>query len=184
MRVAVVALALAVAVVAPTQADRGGKAGWPQEGSTLTYDLRAAGGAPDGSFLQATASRLVLRLADGAWTGSCTGTTTTQTDGDATTQGFERPSPLAPPSMPTRVHQGDMVDPDLTSAAAPGCRHDVGPVVVAKGAKGGSLHAAEDDAASAYQDVQVAWDKRSGLVQAWSFAGRSGGFEGRLVAPA
>lgn len=177
---ALVLFAFAVAVI-PSQAAPPSPV--PTEGSSVQYTLRSSGGAPDGSFRVVTESTLLLRFVDGAWTGKCSGTTTTDSYGTVTSESFARDSPLPPPRMPGRLHRGETVDPALLDAASEGCRHDLGELVVAGRANDGakSMLATESAEASAYQDAALSWDAKTGLVRSWSFAGRSGGFEGRLA---
>lgn len=142
------------------------------------YDLRSSASAPDGSYATRTDARLALRLVDGAWTGTCTGVTTTIVDGVTTEVAFTRDSPLAPPTVSGRLRQGDAVDPDLTVLAAEGCRQDLGELVV-DGRHGGTTTAS---AATGTQESQLSWDPRTGLVTGWSFVGQGGSFGATLAA--
>ena len=183
LRAVALAVLLAAAAVAVVPSQAAPPSSGPVEGSSVTYLLRSSGGAPDGSFRVVTESTLLLRFIDGAWTGTCTGTSTTDAYGEVSSESFARDSPLAPPRMPMRVHRGDVVDPVLLSSAAEGCRHDLGELVVAGRAKdeARTLTATEASQASVYQDAALSWDAKTGLVRSWSFAGRSGGFEGVLL---
>ena len=181
MRVPRTALVLLLVVLALPATGAPVKQG-PAEGAWVEYALHASGGAPDGSFRQATDATLLLRFADGAWAGTCYGRTTTWDGGSETVVAFEQPASLAPPAVGRRLHRGDEVDPALTSGAPVGCRHDLGPLVVAGRDVGRTLVATEPAEASAFQDASLSWDARSGLVRSWSLAGRSGGLDGRLVA--
>lgn len=183
LRLAVLALLVALLAIGTVPTQAAPPASWPVEGSSVEYALRSSASAPDGSYSQVTTATLRLTYSAGAWHGTCSGATTTSTD-VSTTETFEVATPAPPPMMPTRTHRGDAVDPALTAAQPVGCRQDEGTLVVdghGDPGKAKTILAQEAVDASPYLDAAMAWDGRTGLVLSWSHAASGGGFEGRLT---
>ena len=156
---------------------------WPQEGSTVEYELRTTFVAPDASYRQETTARLALAFDGAAWKGTCSGETLEVLDGEATRSAWSVDSGGQPASAPRGAHPRQQVVVSLLDddGIADGCRQRGETVQVVR-RHGDELLGQELPETSGYQEVSVSWDVDSGLVQEWSRLVRGGSVHGRLVA--
>lgn len=157
-------------------------ADWPREGSTVEYGLRSSFIAPDGSYQVDTSARLTLAFDGAAWNGTCSGETVEVVDGVTLQSNWSSPSGGRPAFGPVDARRGEIATVALLDDAgiAQGCWHR-GEDVVVVGA-GRRMVGEELEESSAYQDVAITWDRKTGLVQDWSRAVRSGASSGHLMA--
>lgn len=155
---------------------------WPREGSSVEYELRSSFTAPDGSYHVESTSRLALVYDGTAWNGTCAGETLEVVDGVPLLSTWSSPSGGRPASAPTGARRGETVVVTLLDdpGVAQGCWQRSEDVAVVAGGRRAAGEELEET--SAYQDVTVTWDRKTGLVQDWSRQVRSGSTAGRLVA--
>jgi len=160
-----------------------GREAWPQDGSTVEYELATSFSTPDGSYHQASVARLVLVYDGDAWSGSCTGETTKVLDGVASTSSWSVASGGRPASAPADGRPGDEVLVSLLDDVdiAEGCRQRSEAVQVVR-QQDDAFRGEEPAGTTEYQDITVTWHRSTGLVLEWSRVVHGGSAAGRLVA--
>lgn len=173
---ALLALALLLALPAFSPLAAGGPSvteeAWPRQGSVVRYAVSFGEQAPGCCHQERTTLDVTFTYRSGAWSARCEGWTTLATgEGERRSRVMQKTS-LAPPvatDAPVPVLRGCGLSTLPVGAAVP---HEY---------EGIAAWRAAYEPECRCQAGEATWASANGLVLAWSFAGRTTAYEGRLV---